>query len=166
MRATLGLILAGVASQAWPLAAGASGCDAFKWPIAAEAAALSASSIPALEPGAALSYGAAARLQLVPLEEAKLPLAPERAPKVSPSYAGAFPLAAPAAPGTYKITLSGPGWIDVVQNGKFVHPTGFGDPSDCPGARKSLKFPLADQPATLQLSGVGDREISAIVTPE
>lgn len=167
MRGKLRLILAvGLVAPACASAAESSGCDQFKWPIAQEQAALAASAIAALDPGGALTYGAAARLQLAPFSEAKLALAPERAPKFSPSYAGAFALPAPAAAGTYKVTLSAGGWIDVVQDGKFVKPTGFGEPKDCSGVRKSVKFPLAAAPATLQLSGVGGRQISVIVTPE
>jgi hypothetical protein len=167
MRAMLRLIIAaGLLAPVCALPATASGCDDFKWPIAAEQEALTAPTIPALEAGGALSYGAAARLQLVPFADAKLVLAPERAAKFSPSYAGAFALAAPAAAGTYLVTLSAGGWIDVVQDGKFVKPTAFGDPKDCAGVRKSVKFPLAAAPTTLQLSGVGEREVSVIVTPE
>jgi hypothetical protein len=167
MRAKLCLILAaGLIGPVGAWAAPPSGCDAFRWPIAEEQAALAAPDIPKLDLNEALAYGAPARLQLVPFAKARLVLAPERAPKVSPSFAGAFTLDAPPAVGTYKITLSGAGWIDVVQDGKFVKPTAFGDATDCAGVRKSLKFPLADAPITLQLSGVGDPEISVIVTPE
>ena len=167
MRAKLRLILA--ATLIGPVAASAappSGCDAFRWPIAEEQAALAAPDIPKLDVGDALAYGEAASLQLVPFEKARLVLAPERAPKVSPSYAGAFTLDAPPAAGTYKVTLSGAGWIDVVQDGKFVKPTAFGDAKDCDGVAKSLKFPLAATPITLQLSGASDPEIAVIVTPE
>jgi len=167
MRTMLRLIFAiGLVGPLCALPAKASGCDDFKWPIAAEQAALAAPDIPKLDPNGALAYRAAASLQLVPSGKARLVLAPERAPKISPSYAGAFTLDAPPAAGTYKVTLSGAGWIDVIQDGKFVRSTGFGDPKDCAGVRKSVKFPLTAAPATLQLSGAGDPEVSVIVTPE
>jgi hypothetical protein len=160
------ILVAGLVGPLCASAASASGCDDFKWPIAAEQEALAVPAIPTLDAGGALSYGAAARLQLVPFAEAKLALPPERAPKFSPSYAGAFALAAPAAAGTYLVTSSAGGWIDLVQDGKLVKSTAFGEPKDCPGVRKSVKFPLAAAPATLQVSGVGEREVSVIVTPE
>jgi hypothetical protein len=160
------IVAAGLLAPLCASPATADGCDDFKWPIAEEQAALAAPDIPKLDLNEALTYGAPARLQLVPFAKARLVLAPERAPKFSPSYAGAFMLDAPPAGGTYKITLSGAGWIDVVQDGKFVKPTAFGDTKDCAGVRKSVKFPLAAAPATLQLSGVGDPEVSVIVTPE
>ena len=108
----------------------------------------------------------AARLKLVPFAEAKLALAPERPPKFSPSYAGAFALDAPAAPAVYKVTLSAGGWIDVIQDGKFLKPIAFSDATGCANARKSVKFRLAAEPATLQLTGVGDPDIAIIVSPE
>ena len=115
-----GLLSAGYAG--WLLGSGvaaaaeSSGCDQFKWPIAHEQAALAAPAAGPLAPGATLPADAGARLKLIPFAEAKLALAPERPPKFSPSYAGAFALDAPAAAGVYKVTLSAGGWIDVVQD--------------------------------------------------
>jgi hypothetical protein len=157
---------AGLLDSGCAAAAEASGCGQFKWPIAHEQAALAAPTVGPLAPGAALPADAGARLALVPFAEAKLALAPERPPKFSPSYAGAFSLDAPAAPAVYKVTLSAGGWIDVVQDGKFLKPMAFADAAGCAGVRKSVKFRLAAEPTTLQLTGVGGREISVIVSPE
>jgi hypothetical protein len=143
-----------------------SGCDKFKWPLAHERAALSASQAPSLESGARLAFDAAARLRLAPQAEAKLEMAPERPPRVSPSYAGAVKLDAPGAPGIYKVTLSELGWIDVIQDGRFLKPVAFSDARDCPGVRKSVKFPLAAKPLTIQISGVTTSGVSVIVSPE
>ena len=93
-------------------------------------------------------------------------MAPERAPKASPSYAGAVKLDAPAAAGTFKVSLSGAGWIDVVQDGRFLKPVAFSGAPDCPGLRRSVKFPLAAKPLTIQLSDVKSPDISLIVSPE
>ena len=118
---------------------------------------------PSAEPlasGAKLPADSGARLKLVPFAEAKLALAPERPPKFSPSDAGVFALDAPSAPGVCKVTLTAGGWIDVIQNGKFSEAAG------CANARKSVKFRLAAEPATLQLTGVGDPDIAIVVSPE
>jgi hypothetical protein len=147
-------------------AAAPSGCDQFKWPIAREQAALAAPAAEPLASGATLPADSAARLKLAPFAEAKLALAPERPPKFSPSYAGAFALDAPKAPGVYKVTLSASGWIDVVQDGKFLRPVAFSEAAGCANARKSVKFRFAAEPATLQLTGVGDPDIVIIVSPE
>jgi hypothetical protein len=157
--ATLGLLGSGCVAVA-----AASGCDQFKWPIAHEQAALAAAG--PLAPGAPLPADAGARLQLVPFAEAKLALAPERPPKFSPSYAGAFSLDAPAAAAVFKVTLSAEAWIDVIQDGKFLKPVAFSGATGCANARKSVKFRIAAEPATLQLTGVGDPDIAIVVSPE
>ena len=163
-------LLAGLAVARWGAgsveAAEASGCDQFKWPIAHEQAALAAPAAGPFAPGATLPANSGARLKLVPFAEAKLALAPERPPKFSPSYAGAFAFEAPAAAADYKVTLSAGGWIDVIQDGKFLKPVAFSDATGCANARKSVKFRFAAEPATLQLSGVGDSDIAIIVSPE
>ena len=84
------LLIATLFSPAFAYGAEPSGCDKFKWPLAHERSALSATDLARLEPGATLSFDAAASVRLVPLAEAKLAMAPERAPKASPSWAGAI----------------------------------------------------------------------------
>ena len=176
MRATLrilfaaGLVGAGCAAgllgSGCAAAAEASGCGQFKWPIAHEQVALAAPAAGPLAPGATLPADAGARLKLVPFGEAKLALAPERPPKFSPSYAGAFSLDAPAAAAVFKVTLSAEGWIDVIQDGKFLKVIAFSGATGCANARKSVKFRFAAEPTTLQLTGVGDPDIAIIVSPE
>jgi hypothetical protein len=176
MRATLRVLLAagflgagsaaGLLGSGCAAAAAPSGCDQFKWPIAHEQAALAAPAAGPLASGATLPADSGARLKLVPLSEAKLALAPERPPKFSPSYAGVFSLDAPAAPAVYKVTLSAGGWIGVIQDGKFLKAVAFSEATGCANARKSVKFRLAAEPATLQLSGVGDPDVAIIVSPE
>ena len=78
----------------------------------------------------------------------------------------AFALDAPAAAGVYKVTLSAGGWIDLVQDGKSLKAVNFSDATGCANARKSVKFRLAAEPATLQLTGVGAPDVSIIVSPE
>jgi len=160
------LFAAGLLGSGCAAAAAPSGCDQFKWPIAHEQAALAAPAAGPLAPGATLPVDSGARLKLVPFAEAKLALAPERPPKFSPSYAGAFSLDAPAAAAVFKVTLSAGGWIDVIQDGRFVKPVGFSDAPGCPGVRKSVKFPLAAKPLTIEISDVRTPEIAVIVSPE
>lgn len=142
----------------------ASGCAAFKWPLDHERAALLATR-PAVANGEALPYDAAVTLKLSPLAEAGLPQPPERASKFEPSNAGHFSLAAPPKAGVYKITIGSEAWVDVVDQGAFLHPKGFSGAKDCEGARKSVKFDLPARPLLLQVSGVHGAELNAIVTP-
>ncbi len=141
------------------------GCGGFKWPLDHERAALLSATKPAVANGGALAYNVAATLKLAPLSDAGLPLAPERAPRFPQSYAGHFMLAAPAKPGMYKITVGSEAWVDVVDNGAFLHPRGFSGAKDCEGARKSVKFDLPARPLDVQVSGVRDAALSTIVTP-
>ncbi len=141
------------------------GCSVFKWPIERERAALAASTKPVVVNGGALRYGAGQTLALAPFAEAGLPHAPERAPKVTPSFAGHFTLGAPGKPGLYKVTLASEGWIDLIDKGAFLHPKGFSGAPGCEGARKSVEFELPGRPLDVQLSNVRDAEIGVIVTP-
>ena len=141
-----------------------SGCAGFKWPLDKERAALLATKAPVAN-GGALAYGAAAAAQLKPLEEAGLPEPPERASKGEPGNAGHFTLPAPPKAGVYKVTIADYAWVDILDEGKFLHPEGFSGAKDCEGARKSVKFDLPARPLDIQFSGVHNTDLSVIVTP-
>ena len=165
----LGVGLSAVALAAAPGLAQAqegSGCGGFRWPLEPERAALIRSDKPSLANGGALALNIAMTLELQPLTSAGLPKAPERAPKLAQAFAGHFALAAPAKPGVYKITISSPGWIDVLDGGDYLHPKAFTGAVGCEGARKSVKFDLPSRPLALQFSGVEDNRISVIVSPD
>ncbi len=132
------------------------GCDKFKWPLDKERATLTGTDLPKVASGARVTWPIpwATTVTLVPFANAKLPVAPERAPKSPTSFAGFVEIAAPPRPGTYKITLSSEGWIDVVQDGRAVKSVAFSGATGCDGIRKSVKFDLQAQPLTLELSGV------------
>jgi hypothetical protein len=161
--------LMGVAAAAAPNLAQAqegSGCSGFKWPLDAERAALVRPDKPALANGGAFAYGVAMTLELQPLARAGLMKAPERAPKSAEAFAGHFALAAPAKAGVYKVTISAPAWIDVIDGESYLHPKAFTGATGCDGARKSVKFDLPPRPLALQVSGVEADRISVIVSPD
>ena len=165
----LGVGLSAVALAAAPGLAQAqegSGCGGFRWPLEPERAALIRSDKPSLANGGALALNIAMTLELQPLTSAGLPKAPERAPKLAQAFAGHFALAAPAKPGVYKITISSPGWIDVLDGGDYLHPKAFTGATGCEGARKSVKFDLPSRPLAVQFSGVEGDRISVIVSPD
>jgi hypothetical protein len=151
-----------------PIAAEAdepTGCGAFRWPIESERAALSAAARPVLGNGGDILYGAPQTLKLAPFDDANLPRPPERAPKSKPSFAGHYVLPPPARPGMYKLTLTADGWIDVIDNGAFLHPSGFSGALGCDGARKSVKFDLPARTVEIQISNVKDADVGIMVTP-
>jgi hypothetical protein len=157
-----GLILAPGLAQAQE----GSGCGGFKWPLDAERAALIRADKPSLANGGALAMNVAMTLELQPLANAGLPKTPERPPKSPQSFAGHFSVVAPAKPGVYKITISSPGWIDVLDGENYLHPKAFTGATECEGARKSVKFDLPSRPLGLQFSGVEADRISVIVSPD
>jgi hypothetical protein len=132
------------------------GCDKFKWPLDKERATLNGTDLPKVASGARTSWPVpfATTVALVPFADAKLPMPPERAPKSPASFAGFVEVPTPSKAGTYKITLSSEGWIDVIQNGQFVKSAAFSGAQGCDGVRKSVKFDLTAQPFTIELSGV------------
>jgi hypothetical protein len=144
------------------------GCDKFKWPLDKERATLTGTDLPKLASGASITWPIpwATLVTLAPFADTKLPTPPERAPKSPSSFAGFLQVHAPAKAGTYKITLSSEGWIDVVQNGHAVKSSAFSGATGCEGVRKSVKFDLASQPLTIELSGVPENTIGVAVGPE
>jgi hypothetical protein len=111
------------------------GCDKFKWPLDKERATLAGSDLPKVDTGSRINWllPFATIVTLVPLAEAKLPMAPERAPKSNESFAGFIQSPAPAKAATYKIE----GWIDVVQDGRRVGSITSTGVRGCDGVRKT-----------------------------
>jgi hypothetical protein len=142
------------------------GCAGFRWPLDSERAALIRPDKPSLANGGALALNVATTLELQPLSAAGLPKAPERGPKSPQAFAGHFALPPATKAGVYKVTISAPGWIDVLDSGNYLHPKAFTGATACEGARKSIKFELPARPLTIQFSDVKDDRISVIVSPE
>src|SRR5262249_30802188 len=105
-------------------------------------------------------------VSLVPLSDAKLPLAPERTPKSNESFAGFIQSPAPAKSSTYKITLSCEGWIDVVQDGRRGQSLTSTGVKGWHGVRSSVKFELAAVPFTVQLRDVEVNSVGLVISCE
>ncbi len=139
------------------------GCDKFKWPVDLERAALSTANQQKVASGADVTTVAAESVSLKPLAEAGLPMPPERAPKDG-TFAG-FVRVPNVAGGLYTVSLSEPGWIDVVQGGAYLKPKGFSGVSGCEGIHKTMKFDLATGSVTVQLSGVAKEAVNLVILP-
>jgi hypothetical protein len=144
------------------------GCDKFKWSLDKERATLNGTDLPKIVSGDRVAFPVpfATIVGLVPLADAKLPAPPERAPKSPDSFAGYFQVRAPAHAGSYKITLSAEGWIDVTQDAHAVKSTAFSGALGCEGVRKSVKFDLAAAPFIVELSGVPADAIKMAITED
>ena len=143
-----------------------SGCDKFKWPIERERAALTAPDRAKLASGAELTAlpSTGVTLALVTPAEAKLPTPPERTPKEG-TFAGFAAFTSPPKAGAYTISLSAAGWIDVVQEGRFLRSVTSSGVRDCEGIRKSVKFEIPAKPFVLQISGVEANAINLAIVP-
>ena len=139
-------------------AAAAGGCAGFEWPLDVELGWMNASEIETLHSGAKLTSlpQKAFTLVLARSESFALPTPPSGKPHdaANVTYAGLVTLAEISASGLYQVSISGPGWIDVVQNGAAVATQAETSSVDCPVIRESLRFQLAKGPAILELSSV------------
>jgi hypothetical protein len=144
------------------------GCDKFKWPLDKERATLNGTDLPKVVSGERVTFPIpfGTIVALVPFADAKLPTQPERTPKSPDTFAGFFQAKAPPQAGSYKMTLSAEGWIDVAQSGNTVKSTAFSGALGCEGVRKSVKFDLAAAPFTVELSGVKADEIKIVISKD
>jgi hypothetical protein len=144
------------------------GCDKFKWPLDKERATLTGSDLPKLASGSRVQWPLpfATTIALVPQADAKLPVPPERAPKSNNTFAGFIDVPAPPQSGTYKITLSSAGWIDVVQDSHALKSVAATGATGCDGVRKSVKFELAKSPFTVQFSGIEANSVGVVISRE
>lgn len=65
--------------------------------------------------------------------------------------------------GTYRVGLSEPVWVDVVQDGKPAETVRFGPGPACSGIRKAVSFALRPGPHVIEISGGTTAEAGVIV---
>jgi hypothetical protein len=71
-----------------------------------------------------------------------------------------------AVPGSYRIAVDLPFWIDVVSNGTLVQPTDFQGQHACSAPHKIVEFNLVGkQPFVLQFSDAVTDKVLLTVTP-
>jgi hypothetical protein len=160
-------VLAGVQGSA--NAAGPGGCDAFDWPLATELAwMVAADPLDAVSGGTVASLPEKAiALSLQPEAQTKLAVPASGKPKSVPDrpFAGTVTVASLAKGGVYQVTLSGPGWIDVIQDGQVAGSVSHTGKADCPSIRKSVRFELKPGPVTLQVTSVPAESIRITIRP-
>jgi hypothetical protein len=143
-----------------------SGCDKFKWGIERERAALTATDRVKLDSGAEIVVppSSGMTLGLRPPGDARLPAPPERAAREG-TFAGFASFRGAPNAGTYTISLSAGGWVDLLQDGHFLKPKAFSGATDCNGIRKIMKYEISAGPFVLQVSGSGEDSISIAILP-
>ena len=96
--------------------------------------------------------------------QARLPSAPERAPKEG-TFAGFTSFKSPPKAGIYTVSLSAGGWVDVIQDGHILKPKAFSGVTDCEGIRKTVKYEISTSPLVLQVSGIKQNSVSIAILP-
>jgi hypothetical protein len=152
-----------------PVTAAEDACAGFAWDVtreralvAGDAAQLPAgtdsSSAPLLAPGRLYA------LQLRPIDQVHFVTTPGRRNPSDGGYAGVAALKIPA-PGTYRIAVDAPFWVDVVADGGLMNVKDFQSAHDCDAPRKILEFefPMPRQ-VTLQFSGAAHAGIRLSIT--
>jgi hypothetical protein len=89
------------------------------------------------------------------------PVQPEK-PGGSVSHGGLFEFTVPAA-GSYAVALGTAAWIDVIEKGKAVTPTSFGQGPECTSIRKMVVFPLQAGKHVLQISANAEPKLKLMV---
>jgi hypothetical protein len=103
-------------------------------------------------------------LRLTPQDQVAFAVAPARKTATPPAYAGLATLKIDA-PGSYRIAVDLPFWIDVVSNGTLQQPTDFQGQHSCSAPHKIVVFELAGtRPFVLQLSNAVKDNVLITVT--
>ena len=111
----------------------------------------------ALKGGDMLPIGTAARLTM--MVDAEPVVAPEK-PAAAGSFGGTLRFRVTRA-GRYRVALSGPVWVEVVQGGRRLRSVAHGHGGQCSPIRKKVDFALKPGRYTLQLSG-SDRTVVTV----
>jgi hypothetical protein len=153
------------------LAAGAAFADEqcdYKWDVTHERA---------LFAGAAQSQSAATdaasaptvavdrlyELSLTPQDKVQFALPPAKKSPAPASQAGLVKFTAGSA-GTYRISIDGPFWLDVVADGKALANADFQGQPNCHSPRKIVIFMLPATPVLVQVSGAPGARVRLAIT--
>lgn len=112
---------------------------------------------PVLVPGEAYA------LALAPLASIGFVVAPERAARGSAPTGGMALLRLPEG-GRFRISLSTPHWLDVVQDGRIVKSSEFQGHLGCNPLHKVVEYELAPGDYVLQLSGADETQARVAIT--
>ena len=147
----------------------AAACSQFAWPVEREEALFAPGGLKQAASGATLEFsadrGAGAALELQPNDAVPFVIAPSRPPKIENSFGGLVVISNIPKAQAYQVTLSGEGWIDVIQDGKALASTGHTGRRDCPSVHKSVRFDLQPGKATIQVSGAPSKSVKLAILP-
>ncbi|HEY2144449.1 MAG TPA: hypothetical protein VGH12_00160 [Steroidobacteraceae bacterium] len=164
------ILLMVAAASAGGAARAEDGCVDFKWDVAG---------VRALFAGAAQSLSAGAdpnsapvlqpnrlyALKLPPQDRVSFAAKPGARNTLSGAFAGLATFRI-SQPGSYRVSIDAPFWIDVVANGALLPAKDFQGQHDCSAPHKIVEFELPGaRPLVLQLSNAVQDEIRLTITP-
>jgi hypothetical protein len=162
--AVLALILLGASARAED----APGCNALAWPLDPERTAFASDKLEGVGTGAARGPWKEQTflLKLAPQESVGYAQPPgDRHPPKGKTFGGTVTFDAPAHAERYYVTLSSEGWIDIVQHDATIRSDAHTAAKECPGVRKSVRFPVGEFPTVLQVSGAPADTIKIGIRP-
>ncbi|WP_141653148.1 hypothetical protein [Phenylobacterium immobile] len=112
---------------------------------------------------AMLGLGQSAKARLTSGAEVVFPVAPQKTP-AGETYAGLFELNVPVA-GTYRLSLSEPAWVDVVENGLLIEAAAHAHGPPCGTVRKMVDFPLKAGRHVVEIAGAPKPDIVIMAAP-
>jgi hypothetical protein len=165
----LAILLALFAAAGALPALGDSDCVDFKWDVSKERAlfaqspvALTAGKDPKSAPG--IAPNRLYKLRLAVQDGVAFSTLPGKNTTATPAFAGLATLRI-EVPGSYRIAIDVPLWIDVVSNGNLLQPTDYQGQHSCSAPHKIVVFDLADsQPVMLQFSNAFQDDVLLTVT--
>jgi hypothetical protein len=164
MRAGALALLMSLGSVSSAQAHEATACTGFAWPVDTELHWMKAM-VPPTPSGAVLSSvpNRAVDLTLGRAERVTLPTPPSGKSEVPNPQAGFFVIERIPNPGLYQVGLATQGWIDMIQDGKTLPTESESIGKNCSILQKSVRFRLAEGPATIELSSVPDSHIKLTI---
>ena len=110
---------------------------------------------------AELKLGSAVKATLLQTSNVDYPVRPEK-PGGSVSHGGLFSLNV-TEPGTYRVALSTPAWVEVVKDGKAVPSGSFGHGPECTTIRKIVEFPLTAGTHVVEIAANAESAVNILV---
>jgi hypothetical protein len=163
------ILLALAWAETWVPVRADDSCIDFKWDVTQERALfaappteLAAGKDPATAP--AVAPNRLYKLRLAAQDQVRFTVPPGKKAPGGPAFAGLATLKIPA-PGSYRISLDMPVWIDVAANGMLIAAKDFQGQHACNAPHKIVEFELAGtQPFVLQFSNSANDTVSLTVT--
>jgi hypothetical protein len=145
-------------------------CAGFKWDVSKERALFAESAVPLAAGKDRMSAPVVVpnrlyRLQLTPQDHVAFVTPPAKKMLTDGAYAGIAVLKIPA-PGSYRVAVDIPFWIDVVSNGALIAARDFQGQHGCSAPHKIVEFELVGaEPYVVQFSGATADSVRLTITP-